>query len=126
MIRFRTVLVTAACVGLVVLLARGARALVMTEEHGRWPANWPKSLEPLPANARTVTVATGIQQTIYEIRFADRQTFERAWPDLVKLKSPHAPLTLYRTQTPPPRDWGDLLSNASPTVRIYAPSYNVR
>src|SRR5215217_5792635 len=107
---------------LVLLLARLALPLVTTQETGTWPADWPKELEPLRKSARTVGVATGIQQNIYEITFADRETFEKVWPTILKVKTPGAPLTLWKVATTPPTAWGSLLNNAAPAVRIYAPS----
>jgi hypothetical protein len=110
-----------ACI-LVLLLARLALPLVTTQETGTWPANWPKELEPLRKSAKTVEIATGIQQNIYEITFSDRETFEKAWPTILKVKTPGAPLTLCKVASPTPKAWGSLLSNATPAVRIYAPS----
>ena len=37
------------------------------------------------------------------------------------MKTPTAPLTLYRPQSKPPKGWVWLLTNAKPTVRIYGP-----
>lgn len=104
------------------LLYDPACAAVFPQDKGTWPKDWPKELEPLRESARTIGIGTGIQQNIYEIRFSDRETFERLWPVILKLKTPGAPLALYRTETPPPPDWGTFLSNAQPAVRIYAPS----
>src|SRR5258708_4199665 len=76
-----------------VLLTVGvASALVMTQDKGTWPADWPKALEPLRANARTIEVANGTQENVYEITFTDRDTFEKIWPTILALKTPGAPL----------------------------------
>jgi hypothetical protein len=103
-------------------------AAVMTRESGTWPKDWPADLEPLRSSARTIEVGTGIQQTIYEICFTNREDFERAWPAILKLANPASPglpgssVTLYSTNNPPPKDWGSLLRNDKPAVRIYAPT----
>lgn len=103
-------------------LLSSASALVMTDNTGRWPAEWPKELEPLRASARTIGIATGIQQSIYEIEFKDREEFERAWPAILKVRTPGSTVTLYAKGDPPPESWGALLHNDKPAVRIYAPS----
>jgi hypothetical protein len=100
----------------------------MSENEGKWPASWPAELEPFRKQARTIEIAAGIQQNIYEICFTNSADFEKAWPAILKLASPGSPgmpgssVTLYSTNHPPPKDWGDLLRNDKPAVRIYAPS----
>ena len=97
-------------------------ALVMSANEGKWPANWPAVLEPFRKQARTIEIATGIQQNIYEIYFTNRAQFEEAWPVILKVKTPGSPVTLYSTNSPPPRDWGSLLTNSRAAVRIYGPA----
>jgi len=97
-------------------------ARVIRQEMGTWPADWPKELEPFRKQAHTLQVGAGIQQTVYEIRFENREEFERLWPVLLKLKTKGAPLTLYSAGANPPAEWGGLIINLAPTVRIYAPS----
>jgi hypothetical protein len=110
-------------VGLSVLvcLSLVAKGLVSTESHGRWPASWPQALEPLRDHARTIGVANGTQEDIYEITFAGRAEFEKAWPSLLALKTPGAPLRLYRVGSTPAAGLDQLESDVAPTVRIYAP-----
>ncbi|MCY2954982.1 MAG: hypothetical protein NTU53_23885 [Planctomycetota bacterium] len=62
-----------------------------------WPSTWPKELDPYRKQAKTIGVAHGIQETVYEIRFNSRDEFEKAWPHILKLKSPGAPLILERS-----------------------------
>lgn len=62
-------------------------ALVMTDSTGRWPASWPKELEPYRKVARTVDVACGIQEKAYEIPIYNRDEFEKMWPYILKLTS---------------------------------------
>ena len=57
-------------VTVVVLLTTGiAFPWVATRDRGTWPNDWPKELDPLRDQARTIEIATLIQQTIYEITF---------------------------------------------------------
>jgi hypothetical protein len=69
-----------------------ARVSIVTE--GMWPDSWPKELEPYQEQARTVSVAHGIQETVYEIPFDRRDEFEKAWPHVLTLKSEGAPLVI--------------------------------
>jgi hypothetical protein len=104
------------------LVAVTARALVMIDGKGRWPADWPKALEPLREHARTIEVANGTQENIYEITFKDRAEFEKAWPVIISLKTPGAPVRLYKVGHLPNYGLGQMESNAIPVVRIYGPS----
>lgn len=107
---------------LVGLLTPMSWAVVMIANSGMWPEDWPKELAPLRPAAKTLDVVTGIQETIYEIPIPDRETFEKIWPALVKIRTPESSVTLYAAKSAPPKAWGTLLSNEHPTVRIYAPS----
>jgi hypothetical protein len=69
-------------------------ALISVEDRGTWPRSWPKELDSLRDRARTVGVASGIQETVYEIPFGKRGDFEGAWPVIVGLKSKGAPIIL--------------------------------
>src|ERR1035441_8595001 len=69
-------------------------SLVMVEGRGTWPLSWPKELDSLRDRARTVGVANGVQENVYEIPFYNREEFERAWPYIVALKSKGAPVIL--------------------------------
>jgi len=87
---------------LVALLAVGltcgvCQAVVTTVDRGAWPESWPEELEPFRRQAKTVGVAHGIQETVYEIPFARREEFEKAWPQVLKLKSDGAPLILEKS-----------------------------
>jgi hypothetical protein len=107
--------------GVVLLMSIVARGLVMISEKGSWPADWPKSLEALREHARTIGVHNGTQENIYEITFSDRAEFEKAWPTLLSLKTPGAPLRIYKVELLPASGLGQLESNADPMVRIYGP-----
>ncbi|MBP87421.1 MAG: hypothetical protein CMJ64_11975 [Planctomycetaceae bacterium] len=97
-------------------------AAIFPQGRGAWPEDWPKELEPLREKSRTLGVGTGIQESIYEIPIPDRETFDRLWPVILKLRTPGGPLKLYRAGSASPKGWGDLLSNKEPTIRIYGPS----
>lgn len=92
-------------------------ALVMTVSEGTWPDSWPKELEALRDQARTVDVAHGIQETVYEIPFENREAFEEAWPHILSLKSVGAPLILAKS----PSAYGVSGTTALAGVRILCP-----
>jgi hypothetical protein len=60
---------------------------------GTWPESWPKELEPLRKQARTLEGPL-VLNLHYAIPFADRESFEAAWPHLVKVLSPGARIVL--------------------------------
>ena len=62
------------------------------------------------------------QENIYEIIFDDQEKFERLWPFLLTVKSPGAPLRLFKAESPAT---SSLFSNVKPTVRIFGPSEGV-
>ena len=103
------------------LSSRSAFSAIIIHKGGLWPQTWPRELEPLRKDAVTIDVATGRPEVIYEIRFRDRSTFERAWPLLCQLRSEGAPLRLYRVGSPLRKGWDQVLSNNLPTVRIRTP-----
>lgn len=92
-------------------------ALVMTASEGTWPASWPKELEAFRDQARTVDVAHGVQETVYEIPFENREAFEEAWPHILSLKSVGAPLILAKS----PSAYGVSGTTALAGVRILCP-----
>ena len=63
------------------------------QDKGTWPESWPKELEPLRGQARTLE---GPLQLLlhYAIPFTKREEFEAAWPHLLKVKSEGAPIVL--------------------------------
>ncbi len=70
-------------------------ALYSVADKGTWPESWPKELEPLRKQARTL-VGPMVAQAHYEIPFTKREEFEAAWPHLLKVKSKGAPIILVR------------------------------
>jgi len=62
---------------------------------GTWPKGWPKELEPLRKQARTLVGPLAAFQH-YQIPFTKREEFESAWPHLLKVKTKGAPITLVR------------------------------
>jgi len=64
-------------------------------DRGEWPASWPKELEPLRKEARTL-VGPMAENRHYLIPFTKREEFEAAWPHLLKAKSKGAPIFLVR------------------------------
>lgn len=64
-------------------------------DRGLWPATWPKELEPLRMQARTL-VGPMVSNQHFEIPFTKREDFEKAWPQLLKVKTKGAPIILVR------------------------------
>lgn len=113
------------CLATITLLAAcclPASAAIYTADEGNWPEEWGAELEPLRATSRTIGVATGLQENIYEIPIADRETFERVWPAVLKLVTPGGRVTLTTVSDEPDPNWGHILDGKRATIRIYGPS----
>jgi hypothetical protein len=72
-----------------------AFALYCVSFEGTWPKSWPRELEPLRKQARTL-VGPEVLQRHYAIPFSKRGEFEAAWPHLLKVKSKGTPIFLVR------------------------------
>jgi hypothetical protein len=70
-------------------------ALYLISDSGTWPKSWPKELEPLRKQARTLEGPEAPFQH-FQIPFTKREEFESAWPQLLKVKSKGAPIILVR------------------------------
>jgi hypothetical protein len=70
-------------------------ALYEVSNEGTWPKTWPKELESLRAQAKTL-VGPEVLQSHYLIPFTDLEQFEAAWPYLLKVKTKGAPIILVR------------------------------
>jgi hypothetical protein len=87
---------TAFLAGIVLIAAASAvHADYSVSDKGMWPESWPKELEPLRKQARTL-VGPMVDNRHYEIPFTKREEFETAWPHLLKVKGKGAPLILVR------------------------------
>ena len=64
-------------------------------DKGIWPESWPKELEPLRRQSRTLEGPL-VPFRFYHIPFTKREEFEAAWPHLLKVKSKGAPIILVR------------------------------
>ena len=62
---------------------------------GTWPKSWPKELESLRKQSRTLE-GPRVPFLHYQIPFTKRDEFEAAWPHLLKVKSKGAPIILVR------------------------------
>jgi hypothetical protein len=102
-------------------LAAACWSMAMVGDGGSWPKSWPEKLEPLRNQARSYQLAAGNQEDVYEITFKDHTQFEAAWPAILSLKTPEAPL---RLSSPRPRKTGDLFVMDQPCVRVYTPARN--
>jgi hypothetical protein len=72
-----------------------ARAEYSVWDKGMWPETWPKELEPLRKQARTLEGPRHAHRH-YQIPFTKREEFEAAWPHLLKVKSKGAPIIVLR------------------------------
>lgn len=79
----------------VCVLCSAAHALYTVDNSGKWPKSWPRELEPLRKQARTL-VGPMVEQQHFAIRFSRREEFESAWPQFLKVKTPGAPVFLVR------------------------------
>jgi hypothetical protein len=87
---------TSAFLAAIAFCAAGpAYALYSVSDKGEWPNNWPKELEPLRKQSRTL-VGPMAAHRHYAIPFTKREEFESAWPHLLKVKSKGAPVLLVR------------------------------
>jgi hypothetical protein len=71
------------------------RAEMSVWNTGEWPKSWPRELEPLRKQARTLE-GPSFPDWHYLIPFTKREEFESAWPHLLKVKSKGAPIILVR------------------------------
>jgi hypothetical protein len=70
-------------------------ALYEVSDQGTWPKSWPKELESLRKQARTL-VGPEAPFEHYQIPFTKREEFESAWLHFLKVKSKGAPIILVR------------------------------
>jgi hypothetical protein len=81
---------------LVVLgVASPAYALYRVSNEGTWPNTWPKELEPLRKQARTL-VGPQVEDRHFAIPFTKREEFEAAWPHLLTVTTKGASIRLVR------------------------------
>jgi len=73
-----------------------ASAIWWHSETGTWPESWPKALEPLRKQSRSIGGSLA-NLAIHQIPFTKRDEFEAAWPELLKVKTKGAPLILVRS-----------------------------
>lgn len=94
--------------------------LVIESGEGAWPLDWPEELSPYRAQAKTTEFAAGNSENMYEIRFDDREEFEKIWPTIMKVKSKEGTLKLSGIEKPfdEKTSW---FSKAEPIVRIRGP-----
>ncbi len=95
--------------------------IVIESTTGRWPDSWPKELEPYRKQAKTRGIATVYSENVYEIRFENREEFEKLWPIILKLKDKKAPLRL-RSIDKPIKE-GRLFNSEKPVVRVFSHVY---
>jgi hypothetical protein len=67
----------------------------LVQNQGTWPGSWPDELEGLRDQSRTLEGPL-VPLLHYAIPFTERESFEAAWPHLLKVKTPGAPIVLRR------------------------------
>ncbi|MBN2180754.1 MAG: hypothetical protein JW715_02480 [Sedimentisphaerales bacterium] len=72
-------------------------ASIIIWQKGKWPGPWPKQLEPYRQQTVVVDAGNDIRETIFELSFDNREKFEQAWPEILKLKSKGSPLILEKS-----------------------------
>jgi len=72
-----------------------AYAVWDVSDEGTWPESWPKELEPLRKQSRSL-IGGEANLIRHEITFINQKEFEAAWPHILKVKSKGAPLILVR------------------------------
>lgn len=97
--------------------------MVIVHKTGMWPDSWPKELEPYRKQAKTLEIGAGNQENVYEIRFENREEFEKLWPIILKLKDKKAPLRLRSIEKPIKKC--RLFNSEKPVVRIFSHVYPV-
>jgi len=70
-------------------------ALYGVIDRGDWPNNWPRELEGLRKQSRTLD-GPEVLLRHYAIPFMERKAFEEAWPHVLKVKTRGAPIVLKR------------------------------
>lgn len=79
----------------VLILAGPLFADYGVQDRGAWPDNWPEELDSLRDQSRTLEGPL-IPLLHYAIPFTDREQFEEAWPHILSVKTPGAPIVLRR------------------------------
>lgn len=80
---------------MVLCLSGPVYALYSVSDHGDWPSNWPKEMESLRKQSRTLVGPT-VENVHYAIPFKHREDFETAWPHILSRKTKGAPIILVR------------------------------
>lgn len=75
--------------------AASLHAMYHVSDTGLWPTNWPKELDVLRKQSRTLRHD---QYEAYEIPFTNRQQLEAAWPQILAVKSPESPIILLKSR----------------------------
>ena len=76
--------------------ACGVHADYAVWDTGAWPESWPKELEPLRKQSRSIRGSKADIAT-HQIPFTERDDFESAWPHLLAVKTKGAPIVLVRS-----------------------------
>jgi len=105
---------TALLVAILFCVAGHVYAVYGVTDRGEWPKSWPRELEVLRKQSRTLE-GPEVLLLHYAIPFTERDAFEEAWPHFLKVKTHGAPIVLRRG----PSFW--LGQGANAGVCIHAP-----
>lgn len=79
----------------IVCLAGPLFADYLVQNRGAWPESWPEELDSLREQSRTLEGPL-VLLLHHAIPFTEREQFEQAWPHLLSVKTPGAPIVLRR------------------------------
>jgi hypothetical protein len=82
-------------VAIVCCVVCSVQADYTVQDEGTWPDSWPDELDGLRPQARTLEGPLA-PLLHYAIPFTKREEFEAAWPHLLKVVTPGAPIRLRR------------------------------
>lgn len=80
---------------LICFAAGVAYAEYSVSDIGTWPKSWPREMEALRKQSRTLT-GSMVDNLSYAIRFNNRKQFETSWKHILKVKTKGAPIFLVR------------------------------
>jgi hypothetical protein len=65
-------------------------------DRGIWPKIWPTQLERLRETSRSIQGGQ-LEIVVHNVPFSNRDEFESAWPNILKVKTKGAPIVLVRS-----------------------------
>jgi hypothetical protein len=103
------------CVAILFCGIGTAHAMSSGGPGGRWPASWPKELDPLRKQSWS-WIDGIVGWASFDIPFNTREEFEAAWPHILKVRTTGGPITLMRG----PHVRVKIQQNAGVRIRVHA------